>query len=142
MLSEKRKEELRKMLLEKKREVWEEVKSRLFEQLGKNYREEIETALDEGDKALTDLAEETGLSLVDLRKDILDKIDHALEKLENGTYGICEDCGAEISTERLKAMPFAIYCVPCKEKREELEKIERERERLGAPAAPEFEEET
>jgi len=133
MMSQKKKEALKKMLLEKKRQVWDEVKERLFRQLGPEYKNEIDTALDEGDKALTDLAEETGLSLIDLRKDILDKIDHALEKLEQGTYGICEDCGAEISEQRLKAVPFAIYCIECKEKREELERIERERERFGTP---------
>lgn len=133
MMSKKKKEALRKMLLEKKREVWNEVKERLFRQLGSEYKSEIDTALDEGDKALTDLAEETGLSLIDLRKDILDKIDHALEKLDQGTYGICEDCGAEISEQRLKAVPFAIYCIECKQKREELEQIERERERFGTP---------
>jgi len=132
-MSQKKKEALKKMLLEKKRQVWDEVKERLFRQLGPEYKNEIDTALDEGDKALTDLAEETGLSLIDLRKDILDKIDHALEKLEQGTYGICEDCGAEISEQRLKAVPFAIYCIECKEKREELERIERERERFGTP---------
>lgn len=133
MMSKKKKEALRKMLVEKKREVWNEVKERLFRQLGAEYKSEIDTALDEGDKALTDLAEETGLSLIDLRKDILDKIDHALEKLDQGTYGICEDCGTEISEQRLKAIPFAIYCVECKQKREELEQIERERDRFGAP---------
>lgn len=141
MMSKKKKEELKKMLVDKKREVWNEVKERLFEQLGREYKKEIDTVLDEGDKALTDLAEETGLTLIDLRKDMLDKIDHAIEKLDQGTYGICEDCGAEISEQRLKAVPFAIYCIECKQKREELEQIERERERFGAPAPPEAGEE-
>lgn len=142
MTSKKKKEALKKMLLEKKREIWNEVKQRLFEQLGREYKREIDTVLDEGDKALTDLAEETGLTLIDLRKDVLEKIDHALEKLEQGTYGICEDCGAEICELRLKAVPFAIYCIECKQKREELEQIERERDRFGTPAARETGEET
>ncbi len=141
MMPKKKKEALKKMLLEKKREIWNEVKQRLFEQLGKEYKREIETALDEGDKAFTDLAEETGLTLIDMRKDILEKIDHAIEKLEQGTYGICEDCGAEINEQRLKAIPFAIYCIECKQKREELEQIERERERFGTPTPHEIGEE-
>lgn len=140
MMTKKKKEALKKMLTEKKREVWNDIKERLFEQLGKEYKSEIETALDEGDKALTDLAEETGLTIISLRKETLEKIDHAIEKLEQGTYGICEDCGAEISEQRLKAVPFAVHCIECKQKREELEQIERERERFGPPVPPEVEE--
>lgn len=47
----------------------------------------------------------------------LEKILHstvkALEKIENGTYGICEQCGKEIQAERLKAFPAASYCMKC-----------------------------
>jgi len=127
----KKQEALKKMLMEKKREIWNDVKDKLFQQLGKDYRSEMDTVLDEGDKALSDLAEETGLTLVDLRRDTLEKIDQALKKLEEGTYGICEDCGNDISEQRLKALPFAIHCVECKQRREELEQIEKERDRFG-----------
>ena len=54
------------------------------------------------------------------------KIDAALEKLQEGTYGICEDCGGKINEERLKVLPFAIYCKDCQEKIEQLEAIEKE----------------
>ncbi|MEI6125360.1 MAG: TraR/DksA family transcriptional regulator, partial [Pseudomonadota bacterium] len=37
----------------------------------------------------------------------------ALEKLEDGSYGICEECGEEINKKRLKVLPFAKYCVNC-----------------------------
>lgn len=132
MMSNKKQEELKKMLIEKKRVIWSEVKERLFEQLGREYKKEMDSALDEGDKALTDLAEETGLTLIDLRKDTLEKIEHALQKLDEGTYGICADCDTEISEARLKALPFAVYCIECKQKREELEQIEKERDRFGS----------
>ncbi|MCC7201047.1 MAG: TraR/DksA C4-type zinc finger protein [Nitrospirae bacterium] len=137
MMPAKKQDALRKMLIEKKREIWNDVKDKLFQQLGKDYRSEIDTVLDEGDKALSDLAEETGLTLVDLRKGTLEKIDHALKKLDEGTYGICEDCGNEISEQRLKALPFAVHCVECKQRREELEEIEKERERFGATPSSE-----
>lgn len=132
MMSKKKKAELRDMLIDKKRVLWSEVKERLFEQLGREYKKEIDTALDEGDYALSDLAEETGLTLIDLRRDTLEKIELALQKLEEDTYGICEDCNIEISAQRLKALPFAVYCIECKEKREELEQIEKERNRFGS----------
>lgn len=137
MMSNKKQAALKKMLMEKKREIWNDVKDKLFQQLGKDYRSEIDTVLDEGDKALSDLAEETGLTLVDLRRETLEKIDHALKKLEEGTYGICEDCGNEISEQRLKALPFAVHCVECKQRREELEEIEKERERFGVTPSSE-----
>ena len=141
MTTKKKKEALKKMLLEKKREVWGDIKERLFEQLGKEYRREIETALDEGDRALANLAEETGITIVNLRKEMLEKIDQALEKLDQDTYGICEDCGGAISDQRLKAVPFAVYCIECKQKRAELEQIEQEREPFRSPALPEAGEE-
>jgi len=43
-------------------------------------------------------------------------LEEALERIENGTYGICKDCGQEIPKERLEAVPHTQLCVPCKEK--------------------------
>lgn len=137
-LSFERKEELRKILVEKKQEVWKDVKERLFTRMGKEYHEEVDFSLDEADKATVDLAAETGFSLIDMRKDVLDKIDRALAKLEEGTYGICEDCGAEIHQNRLKVVPFAIYCIECKTRQEEMEKIEREPDRFSVPGQEEM----
>ena len=44
----------------------------------------------------------------------VDEIDRALEKLVDGTYGICERCGQQIPKERLRAIPWAALCVQCK----------------------------
>lgn len=49
---------------------------------------------------------------------VLLQIDRALSKLGDGTYGQCEDCGAEISLKRLEARPFALLCIECQEERE------------------------
>lgn len=141
MMPKKKKDELRNMLHEKKRVIWSEVKEKLFEQLGREYKKEVDTSFDEGDRALTDLAEETGLALIDLRRDTLEKIELALQKLEEDTYGICEDCNNEISAQRLKALPFAIYCIECKQRIEDLEQIEKERERFGASTRSEVQDE-
>jgi RNA polymerase-binding protein DksA len=46
-------------------------------------------------------------------------INHALDKIEDGSYGECEECGAEIPVRRLKALPFARLCVSCKEQDEQ-----------------------
>ncbi|RMH05623.1 MAG: RNA polymerase-binding protein DksA [Aquificota bacterium] len=50
---------------------------------------------------------------------LLRKIDYALMKIESGTYGICESCGALIPYERLKARPVTTMCISCKELEEE-----------------------
>ena len=115
MMSNKKQEALRKMLTERSWKYGMMLRINFFKQLGNEYGSEMDAVLDEGDKALSDLAEETGLALVDLRKGTLEKIDHALKKLEEGTYGICEDCGNDISEQRLKALPFAVHCVECKQ---------------------------
>ena len=45
-------------------------------------------------------------------------IEEALEKVREGTYGVCEECGDEIGAGRLKAMPLARLCVPCQSRLE------------------------
>ena len=54
---------------------------------------------------------------------LIRKIEYALSKLEDGTFGICEECGEEISEGRLQARPVATLCIKCKEKEETEEKI-------------------
>jgi DnaK suppressor protein len=50
----------------------------------------------------------------------LNEIESALQRLEEGTYGLCEECGCDINKKRLKVQPVARYCIKCQE---ELEKI-------------------
>ncbi|MHC4326373.1 MAG: RNA polymerase-binding protein DksA [Planctomycetota bacterium] len=54
---------------------------------------------------------------------LINKIKASLEDIENGDYGICEDCGGEIAVERLKARPVARSCIRCKTKQEKLERV-------------------
>jgi len=50
----------------------------------------------------------------------IDQIDQALAKIDEGTYGVCEDCGEQIAFERLEAIPFATLCIECKKRHEVL----------------------
>ncbi|NPV59011.1 MAG: TraR/DksA family transcriptional regulator [Actinobacteria bacterium] len=61
---------------------------------------------------------ERDLSLSENVKDILQKVNEALERIEAGTYGKCISCGADIPIERLQALPYASLCIPCKQKEE------------------------
>ena len=89
-------------------------------------RQLVDTALDDGDWSVVDLSEDISLRQLGTHREVMVKIDAALGKLQEGTYGICEDCGGRISEERLKILPFAIYCKDCQEKIEQLEAIEKE----------------
>jgi DnaK suppressor protein len=62
------------------------------------------------------------LRIRDRESKLIRKIRQSLEDIENGEYGICEDCAEDISIERLKARPVTSLCIGCKTKRESLEK--------------------
>ncbi len=63
------------------------------------------------------------LKLKGRERKLLKKIDDAIEKIDNGTYGICETCGEEINIRRLEARPVTTMCIECKTEQEEEEKL-------------------
>jgi DnaK suppressor protein len=66
------------------------------------------------DQASSERDRELGLLLGDRDREKLRNIDEALLKIEEGEYGICEECEEDIPLGRLKVVPFARYCVKCK----------------------------
>jgi DnaK suppressor protein len=62
------------------------------------------------------------LRIRDRERKLILKIKEALARIDDGTFGICEECGQEISEERLKARPVTTLCIQCKTKAEEEEK--------------------
>jgi DnaK suppressor protein len=67
-------------------------------------------------RSLADI--EMHASLIERSEERLKAIDAAFTRLEQNRYGLCEQCGSEISLERLRALPFATCCIDCQEKRE------------------------
>lgn len=65
---------------------------------------------------------EMRLQMMTENGNIVTMIDDAIERLANGEYGICMDCGEAISEARLKAKPYAIFCIKCKSRHEEMMK--------------------
>ena len=63
--------------------------------------------------------QELELQLLTEEGDVLQLIDEALERLENNEYGECLDCGNDIGKARLTVKPYAMYCIKCKEVREQ-----------------------
>ncbi len=121
-----RHEILRKLLIQRREEIVREAKTEIAKYIKGEANQLVETALDDGDWSVIDLSADINLRLLESHRESLLKIDESLRKLREGSYGTCEDCGGEISAERLKVMPFAIFCRDCQEKREELEKVTRE----------------
>ncbi len=126
---ERRQEILHKMLLEKRQAIIKEIEESLGQSLTEDQQRRLESARDVGDQALMDLERELGISLMEMRNRRRQSIDEAITRLHEGTYGICADCGVEISERRLQAVPFAKLCVECQSREELLEKIEREEDR-------------
>ena len=63
-------------------------------------------------------AQDVAVSLLDSASGTVDQIEAALERIDSGSYGICQDCGATIPAERLAALPYAAHCVQCAARRE------------------------
>lgn len=76
--------------------------------------------LDLADTATELYTQEFNYSLSEGERDQLLQVTQALQRLEDGDYGECQECGEEISEQRLNALPWAAYCISCQEKRERL----------------------
>lgn len=87
-----------------------------IERLREDVKIELEYEADEGDPELPE--REKNLSLLATFEERLEEIDFALDKLKEGEYGICRNCGQPIDPERLAILPETQYCVPCKTKLE------------------------
>jgi len=122
---EERNLRLRRLLVEKRKEILKEIKNDTSRYIKGESKQLVDTALDDGDWSIVDLAEDINLMHLSSHRDDLQKLDEAIRKLNEGTYGICEDCGDEISEKRLNILPYAIYCIDCKEKREKIEEMQR-----------------
>ena len=110
--------ELRQFLEARRREVDESIRERLA-----SFREERAAAdhiggQDDGEVSEADVQEDIELALVQLQRETLERIDAALTRLDHGLYGRCTECGEDITTARLRALPFAVRCLDCEEARE------------------------
>ena len=77
---------------------------------------------DPTDRAALEADRNFMLRIRDREHKLIKKIKKALDRIENGTFGICESCGEDISIKRLKARPVTSQCIECKSKEEALEK--------------------
>ena len=112
--------------LKRFKKLLEEQKRALLQQARKTLNEEAafdtDDLHDEIDLASSEYAQSMVFRLRDREKFLLKKIDDALARIENGSFGICEICEEEISVKRLEARPVTTMCIRCKEEQEKAEK--------------------
>jgi DnaK suppressor protein len=93
------------------------------EMIGQGITYGAENLPDLGDQASAVTDQNFMLRLKEREQKLLKKIDEALDRMANGTFGVCESCGGEIGIKRLKARPVTTLCIECKTKQEEDEKV-------------------
>lgn len=81
-------------------------------------REEIPSDNHPGDMATSTFDRELDATLEGNEERLLQAIDSALQRIENGTYGTCQSCGQPIGAERLEALPWTTQCIDCKRREE------------------------
>jgi DnaK suppressor protein len=119
--------DLKTMLDDRRRELQAEVQGKM-----RGVREEgswggkLNEVLDAVESAEADIQEELEFALVQMKSETLNKVNDALVRLEQGSYGNCFDCGEEIAEKRLRALPFAVRCKDCEESKETAEQRERQ----------------
>lgn len=82
-----------------------------------------ETFADPADRASAESDRAFTLRIRDRERRLIRKIQAAIQRLDDGVYGICEECGEEISIPRLKARPVTKLCINCKSRQEEGENL-------------------
>ena len=78
---------------------------------------------DEGDLAVSEVTLSLSLRLQERQTQLLQKIDRALAKIDDGSFGLCEQCDESLNVKRLKARPVATLCIACKEEQESKERV-------------------
>jgi DnaK suppressor protein len=116
---------MRKRELEK---IEKELQRRRNELLGQaldpndsDLRSERENLLDSGDVASQEVNQSFKIRLREREEKLLKKIDVALNRMKEGDFGVCEDCGEAIEVKRLMARPVTTFCIDCKSRQEEEE---------------------
>ncbi len=104
----------KKILLKEREQIVGEVKQ-IVESSNEMGQDGIQ---DIGDEAANIYNKQVLLSLNENERMRLQEVDESLDRIENKTYGICEECGEPIGLKRLEVRPVAKYCVPCKTKLE------------------------
>src|SRR6188472_1543879 len=117
-LKKKELSRFRGILEEKRDEILRNAKKTLSEEMTLD----VDDLPDEMDLASSEYLQSFQFRLRGREKAFLDKIQKAIDKIDKGTFGVCDDCGDKISVKRLEARPETTLCIRCKEDQERVEK--------------------
>ncbi len=134
-MNKSRYEELQKILEERQREILSEVHEKIKDVRAEGASGMMHSVAEAGETSTADVQDDIDFALIQMKAETVHKINEALSRLEEGTYGNCFECGDEISPKRLRALPFAVRCKDCEEARENA--VQRDRvlaQRRGASA--------
>ena len=127
--------ELRRILEERRREILSAVHEKIRDVRAEGANNPTTGVLDAAETSEADIQDDIEFALIQMKAETLTKIEEALRRLEEGTFGYCFECGEEISERRLRALPFAVRCKDCEEARELAQQRERvQAQRRGASA--------
>lgn len=115
----KQQAKFRKLLLEEKQRLINNSKNSLKTELALS----PDDLPDETDLAASEINQNLVFKLRDRERQLLIKIDEALSRMDEGVFGICEECEEPIEPRRLEARPVSTMCISCKERQEHREKI-------------------
>lgn len=110
-------EEFRLQLIQKRDEILNEAGRTLSDMTDNNVN-----IPDPNDRATVESGRSFELRIRDRERKLLSKIEAALNRVDEGEFGICEDCGEEIGIKRLQARPVTTLCIDCKTVQEQKEK--------------------
>jgi DnaK suppressor protein len=127
---QKRNDMLKKLLLKKRNEVVEGLETQMGRKLIRESGQKIDSAMDSADQSALDMDQGIDYSLLEMKYEQYKDIADAFRKLQNNTFGLCEECGEEIDLKRLQVNPLARFCISCKTKKEEIERIQKEETRF------------
>ena len=112
-------EEFRKILNDKRDRLLAEAKRTLDQEMVI----EADERMDEVDQASSEYMQAFSFRLRGRERFLLSKIEHAIRKMDDNTFGLCEECEEPISLKRLQARPEAQLCIQCKEAQEKEEAV-------------------
>jgi len=116
-------DELKCILEARRLEIIGEVQHKMRDVRTEGAAAPLHDVRDDAENSEADIQDDIEFALLQMKAETLEKITEALSRLEEGTFGYCYECGKEISSPRLRALPFAVRCTDCESIREgELER--------------------
>jgi DnaK suppressor protein len=129
-----RDDDLRDLLENRRKEILEQVQHGIRHVRAHHGRGSLNEVRDSVESSDALLQEDLDLALLQLKTETLEKVEDALARLDECSYGYCFECGGEISRQRLVSLPFAVRCTRCEEALETAVRAEKPAARRDAPS--------